>query len=47
MEKKLVHFTERQIEILDIQSKRLGINSSELIRRIIDEKIEAEKWKRR
>jgi hypothetical protein len=37
MKAKLVHLTERQIEGLTNEAKRLGISVSELIRRVLDE----------
>lgn len=37
MKAKLVHLTERQIEELTKEARRIGISVSELIRRILDE----------
>ena len=40
MKKKLLHLTNRQWNELKKESKELGISSSELIRRILDEYID-------
>ena len=40
MKKKLLHLTDRQSKTLEKKAKILGISSSELIRRILDEYID-------
>jgi len=37
---KLVHLTERQFQYLEKSAKKLGISSSELLRRILDERMD-------